>query len=366
MKLFSPVAVPLLTVLALLPSTSTAQSEARLENCQGRICEFDHSKFDFASNKINLQLNNKLPIKEFNRRLKERQLPNGNAYGYWESDDGSALNLLQTQQGKLVGSITANGSVYDISSGKNGKVTTVERKTEEFPDEIDPVEIPTSSDFYGIDSETDPNLQKLEAINGGGTRTLRGFSQENERRRLFDDSGGNLDVLVVWTKKAECANAGLTSCALNDLDLTRIDLAVEETNTAYELSGVTTMILRLVHAYREVNYVEASTDTFLGALSAIQSTSDGNMDDVHSKRTQYGADIVAMIIDDQAYCGIGYKGPSKAYMFSATQWSCATGYYSFGHEIGHNMVRGDAGGLEAALKVEYYAHTDTYYIGIEP
>jgi hypothetical protein len=103
--LFSSVAVPLLTVLALLPSTSTAQSEARLENCQGRICAFDHSKFDFASNKITLKLNNKLPIKEFNRRLKERQLPNGNAYGYWESDDGSALNLLQTQQGKLVGSI---------------------------------------------------------------------------------------------------------------------------------------------------------------------------------------------------------------------------------------------------------------------
>jgi hypothetical protein len=248
----------------------------------------------------------------------------------------------------------------------------VERKTEEFPDEIDPIEIPTSSDFYGIDSETDPNLQKLEAINGGGTRALRGSSQENESRRLFDDSGGNLDVLVVWTKKAECANAGLTSCALNDLTTdsellmrARIDLAVEETNTAFALSGVTTL-LRLVHAYREVNYVEASTDAFLGALSAIQSTSDGNMDDVHSKRTQYGADIVAMIIDDKVYCGIGYFGPSKAYMFSATRWSCATGYYSFGHEIGHNLVRGDAGRLEAVLKMEYYSHTDTFNIGIEP
>jgi hypothetical protein len=29
--------------------------------------------------------------------------------------------------------------------------------------------------------------------------------------------------------------------------------------------------------------------------------------------------------------------PSISYMFSVTQFSCATGYYSFGHEIGHNF-----------------------------
>jgi len=61
------------------------------------------------------------------------------------------------------------------------------------------------------------------------------------------------------------------------------------------------------------------------------------MDNVYALRTLYGADFVAMIIDYPQYCGIAYLGPSKSYMFSVTAWNCATGYYSFGHEIGHNL-----------------------------
>jgi Metallo-peptidase family M12B Reprolysin-like len=38
------------------------------------------------------------------------------------------------------------------------------------------------------------------------------------------------------------------------------------------------------------------------------------------------------------YCGLGWFGvPSKSYMFSVSRFSCAVGYYSFGHEIGHNF-----------------------------
>merc|ERR1719203_1530301 len=61
------------------------------------------------------------------------------------------------------------------------------------------------------------------------------------------------------------------------------------------------------------------------------------MDDVHDKRTEHGADIVALLIDDSQYCGMAYLGPSIGSMFSVTSWSCATGYYSFGHEIAHNQ-----------------------------
>ena len=47
--------------------------------------------------------------------------------------------------------------------------------------------------------------------------------------------------------------------------------------------------------------------------------------------------MVAMLIDDSQYCGIAYVGPSKDWMFSVTAWFCATGYYTFGHELGHNL-----------------------------
>ncbi|KAL3763709.1 hypothetical protein ACHAWU_008031, partial [Discostella pseudostelligera] len=156
-----------------------------------------------------------------------------------------------------------------------------------------------------------------------------------------DDLGGNIDVMVVWTKRSECKKSGLDpDCSLTDVTENNmrglIDLAIAETNTAYNLSGVTTQ-LRLVHAYREPNYVEAATDAFVTALQNIQSSSDGVMDDLHEKRDVYGADIVAMIIDGAQYCGMAYLGPGIDLMFSVSSWNCATGYYTFGHEISHNF-----------------------------
>ncbi len=99
-----------------------------------------------------------------------------------------------------------------------------------------------------------------------------------------------------------------------------------ETNTAYELSGIETELV-LVHAYRDPDYEEAASDAFGNALDDITSTNDGIMDDVHSKRNTYGADLVAMIIDDRQYCGLAWGGPTYSHMFSVSSWSCATGEF---------------------------------------
>ena len=96
---------------------------------------------------------------------------------------------------------------------------------------------------------------------------------------------------------AECKQSGLSEGCLHtattEINMRGlIDLAVAETNTAYENSGINTQ-LRLVHAYRDPDYVE---NTFSTALSDLQSQTDGQLDSVHSKRTLYGADIVAMLV----------------------------------------------------------------------
>merc|ERR1711971_332561 len=108
----------------------------------------------------------------------------------------------------------------------------------------------------------------------------------HQERRLVDD-GSQLDVMVVWTKKAECRKSNLAhGCTLtkvteqNMLDL--VELSVSETNVAYELSNIYTK-LHLVHAYRHPGYVETS---FSGALNEIRIKGDGIMDDVHDKREQ--------------------------------------------------------------------------------
>jgi len=175
------------------------------------------------------------------------------------------------------------------------------------------------------------------------TSGLKGSAKNQTRRGLLDDLGGNMDILVLWTKAAECKNSDLeVGCTVDGATeanmLGLVDAAIEETNVAYLMSGIQTS-LRLVHAYREPSYVESSSSAFNNALNAITSTSDGVMDDVHQKRTEYGADIVAMLIDDGQYCGIGWIGPRIDLMFSVTAWNCATGGYTFAHEVGHNMVR---------------------------
>lgn len=117
-----------------------------------------------------------------------------------------------------------------------------------------------------------------------------------------DDSGTNMDIMVVWTSSAECAASGLSmGCTLDDetelMMRNLIDLAIDETNDAFLQSGVESELL-LVEAYRDESYNEATTNAFGTALRHIAESGDGVMDDVHSKRELFGADIVAMIISD--------------------------------------------------------------------
>ena len=130
-----------------------------------------------------------------------------------------------------------------------------------------------------------------------------------------------------------------------------ITLAVAETNRAFELSGVATK-LRLVKTHFDASFNDY-TNSWEDTLTYLHDNGDGELDYVHAMRDQYGADFVSMLVDSPEYCGIGYQPstPTAGDAFSLTQWSCATGYYSFAHELGHNMgcshdIRnaGDSGG----------------------
>ena len=167
--------------------------------------------------------------------------------------------------------------------------------------------------------------------------------QVGTRRLTADDSGGNLDIMVLWTMKSECRRSGLAEgCILTETTRNNmeglVNLAVLNTNVAFTNAGITTQ-LRLVHQYRHPSYIESSFSAYGSALTALRSNDDNIMDDVHKKRILYGADIVALLIDDSQYCGIGYIGPRIDLMFSVTAWNCAAGYYTLAHEIGHNLVR---------------------------
>jgi hypothetical protein len=146
------------------------------------------------------------------------------------------------------------------------------------------------------------------------------------------DDGSTFDVMVVYTPAARAAAGGTT--AMNAL----INLAVSETNTAYSRSGVIPRV-RLVHA-EEVAYTESRT--FSTDLNRLRNPSDGFMDNVHALRNAHGADLVSLFIEGTSLCGIAYlmlnqSNAFEAFAFSVVARICATGNYTFGHELGHNM-----------------------------
>ncbi|MDP1798441.1 MAG: M12 family metallo-peptidase [Planctomycetaceae bacterium] len=146
------------------------------------------------------------------------------------------------------------------------------------------------------------------------------------------DDGSTIDVLVAYTQKALTAVGG--AAQMNAL----IQLAIEESNTAYQSSNVIQRV-RLVHKV-QTNYNEATG--FNPALEALTNASDGKMDELHALRDQYGADMVSLIIDNTQYCGLAWLMSTESHAFenrafSVVHHDCATGYFSFSHELGHNM-----------------------------
>ncbi len=165
------------------------------------------------------------------------------------------------------------------------------------------------------------------------------------------DDGSQITVLVAYTQAVESAVGGTS--AVDSL----IATAISESNSGYTVSGVPTQ-LSLVHTVK-VNYDESAG--FDAALNAVTNTSDGAMDEVHALRDTHKADLVVLLISNTQYCGLAWKpntvSTSNATLgFSVTAYNCATSYYSFAHEIGHNMGVGHDTYVDTSTTPYAYGH----------
>lgn len=196
------------------------------------------------------------------------------------------------------GSLVLRDKICKFGRNGNGSRVSVCQPIE--LEELEPLEEETDDSTRKLYDRTSPVVSSLN---------MRGslLSAQQQRELIYDDSGSNLDVMVVWTKQAECAESGLSSgCTLTETTHANmkglVDLAVYETNVAFELSGIYTEI-RLVHAYRHPDYIEKTDGLlrFTVGLSDLKGTTDPHMNDVHAKRSLYGADIVSMIVSKSPY-----------------------------------------------------------------
>ena len=148
------------------------------------------------------------------------------------------------------------------------------------------------------------------------------------------DDGSTIDVMVIYTDAAAVASTNIAA---------EIQLGVDETNQSYINSGINQRI-RLVQK-AQVSYTETGTlcNGNPSDLERLADKNDGYLDNIHNWRDTYAADIVSLWVENGGgLCGCGYfmENVSSAFSesaFNVVARNCATGYYSFGHEMGHNM-----------------------------
>lgn len=237
--------------------------------------------------------------------------------GYLDGVDESTVAMVVNQDGVITGSVNMPDGSYTIRYAGDGIHSIAEVDHSQFPPDAEPIPVGPKNNKRGHQHRHDEPAP---------------LEQEDLDFAIQADSSAVIDVLVVYTPAARSA-AGGTS-AMNSL----IDLAMTETNDSYSNSNINTSV-NLVHR-AEVSYTESGN--FSTDLGRLKSTSDGYMDNVHSLRDQYCADEVVLLIEGSQYCGIAYFMSSVSASFEDSAFAvvartCATGYYSFGHEIGHNQ-----------------------------
>ena len=257
------------------------------------------NRFPEGAESVLLNLYGDLSYKAAKERFEKRS---ATRYTWVGRIEGAALSqvVLVVEEGVMAGNIMVNGEFYQVRAVGEG--IHAERKIDQskFSGEAPPIPVYTTPDQPQILSPSSSA-----------------------------DDGSTIDVLVVYTVAAASASSNI---------LAEIQLGVDETNQSYANSGITQRV-RLVHA-AQVNYTEtgkSATD-----LTRLKNPSDGYLDEVHSMRDTYQADLVSFWVENMDACGIGYLMTNVSTAFASSGFSvvmrdCATGYYSFGHEMGHNM-----------------------------
>jgi len=246
------------------------------------------------------------------RRTHAQTMPDGSTVwrGQW-NDGPSAIMALDTQPlwfeaanevtlvnrgGRITGSVRANGQLYAIRPLASGGHAVIAVTEDDLPAELPPLE---SADTFPTVADAD--MPADITANDINARVMIVFS-DNAARSLADPVG-------------------------------LAQLAVAETNDGYARSGVAhrLQMIDTVYASEYKDSGQLGTD-----LARLASANDGFIDWVHARRNEKRADLVTLITAGGDACGVGYLNSNAGSAFTVATKDCATGYYSYGHELGHN------------------------------
>jgi peptidyl-Asp metalloendopeptidase len=211
-----------------------------------------------------------------------------------ETADEATLVIMGTD---IVGTVRSGGELYRVRPLEGGAHVLIRVDQTQFPEEHPPV----YEEMERQPFQPQPDLRQGD----------------------LQDSCDEYTAIVAYTPAAKTEAGNIDAL---------IQLAIDETNQGYMNSQVNTRI-KLVHKY-ETSYTESSgmaTDR-----DRFRIPGDGFMDEVHTLRDSHAADVGLLITKSGDFCGIASAiGATEDTAFGVVGQNCATGYYSFAHEIGH-------------------------------
>lgn len=238
---------------------------------------------------------------------------------------------LVIQNGEITGSVNNNGDLYRIESVGNGVHAIVKVDASRFPDDHPP--------SFKEKEKAVPTPKPAPRKSSSGSGTSDAFPGDG--RPVI------IDVLVAYTPGASGAVSNISST---------IALAVAEANQSYVNSGIN-IKLNLVDTM-SVNYTETGK-TFDTILADLVSNND-----VRTRRDNRAADLVAMIIKQPDYCGLADAIRATVdTAYAVVHYDCATGYYSFAHELGHLMGARHDPATDSTSTPYAYGHGFQYVSG---
>ncbi|MDQ7046915.1 MAG: zinc-dependent metalloprotease family protein [Sulfurovum sp.] len=290
-----------------LPSHVILPSEAIV----GKFVKVNSNALANKQLRIELPENNTIIVNQNN--IKKHS--NGSKVWFGDTKDGKNASIIISQYGKAFSAvIRIDGKVYKLINIESGLSVIMEVSPNEPRPELAPIKVP--------DTDLQENTSEKDLFGASADVTTQA------------DDGSVIDVMIAYTTAAMNVHGDVDG--INAY----IALSIAESNQAYTNSSIFTQ-LNLVHT---VEVTDIAND-FSNNLSYMQSTNDGNYDNIHALRDQYGADMVSLFITDPRYCGLAYLNTGDLSLdaktgFSVVSENCAVGYYSFAHELGHNMGSG--------------------------
>ncbi|HZT47055.1 MAG TPA: M12 family metallo-peptidase [Hyphomicrobiaceae bacterium] len=248
--------------------------------------------------------------------------PEGGVWRGTIDDTGGQVALMWWNDGTIVGTVQNGDRLYSIRPMGGSLHAVVALSEGRMPPDHAPQVLVSSKDRFGHSNA----VQALRAVTSRGPRRSPVLPPRQAADAPQSAAGEVvIDVMVAYTRKA--------AAHYSDVRRDLIELAIEEANESFRRSNLGHVKLRLVHTYA-TDYAEEGTH--FDHVWRLADKGDGYMDEVHELRNAYRADVVLLIVDDAAGCGLATRvHPEADEAFAVVHHECAATTHSVAHEVGH-------------------------------